>query len=63
MPGWIRAVARFNPVAWAVESSRSAMSVQPDWGLIGMNLLLLVGLTCFASWVATKAFQSYQRSA
>jgi hypothetical protein len=39
------------------------MSVQPDWGLIGTNLLLLVGLTCFASWVATKAFQSYQRSA
>jgi ABC-2 type transport system permease protein len=63
MPGWIRTVARFNPVAWAVESARSAMSVQPDWGLIGTNLLLLVGLTCFASWVATKAFQSYQRSA
>jgi len=63
MPGWIRAVARFNPVAWAVESARSAMSVQPDWSLIGTDLVLLVVLTCFASWVATKAFQSYQRSA
>ena len=63
MPGWIRAVARFNPVGWAVESARSAMSVQPDWSLIGTDLVLLVGLTCFASWVATKAFQSYQKSA
>jgi ABC-2 type transport system permease protein len=63
MPPWIRRVAQFNPVGWAVESARSAMSPQPDWGLITTNLLLLVGLTFFASWVATRAFRSYQRSA
>jgi ABC-2 type transport system permease protein len=63
MPDWIRSVARFNPVGWAVSAARSAMSVQPDWSLVATNLALLVGLTCFASWIATKAFQSYQRSA
>jgi ABC-2 type transport system permease protein len=63
MPSWIQHVARFNPVGWAVVAARSAMSVQPEWGLIATNLALLVTLTCFSSWVATKAFRSYQRSA
>src|SRR5262249_51760031 len=63
MPGWIQSVARFNPVGWAVVAARSAMSVQPDWGVIATNLALLGALTCFASWVATRAFRSYQRSA
>ena len=26
MPGWIRTVSRFNPVAWSVEAARSALS-------------------------------------
>jgi ABC-2 type transport system permease protein len=63
MPEWIRRIARFNPVAWAVESARSAMSLQPDWRVIGLNLTLLLALTLFSSWVATQAFRSYQRSA
>jgi ABC-2 type transport system permease protein len=63
MPAWIRRVAQFNPVGWAVESARSAMSPHPDWALITTNLSLLVGLTFVASWVATRAFRSYQKSA
>jgi ABC-2 type transport system permease protein len=63
MPGWIRAVSRFNPVAWAVEAARSAMSVQPDWGTIGLDLGLLVALSMASAWLATQAFKSYQRSA
>lgn len=63
MPGWIRAISRFNPVAWAVEAARSAMSVQPDWRAIGLDLALLVLLSIGSSWVATQAFRSYQRSA
>jgi ABC-2 type transport system permease protein len=63
MPGWMQSVARFNPVAWAVGAARSAMSVQPDWGAITLDLALLTILTVFSSWVATQAFRSYQRSA
>jgi ABC-2 type transport system permease protein len=63
MPRWIQIASRFNPVGWAVSAARSAMSVQPDWGVIGMNLSLLVVLTLASAWVATQAFRSYQRSA
>jgi ABC-2 type transport system permease protein len=63
MPGWIRAVSRFNPVGWAVGAARSAMSVQPDWGEIGLDITLLVALSIASAWVATQAFKSYQRSA
>ena len=63
MPPWIRAVARYNPVAWSVEAARSAMSTSPDWRAIAMRITLLVVLSAFSAMVATRAFRSYQRSA
>ena len=63
MPPWIRAVARFNPVAWSVEAARSAMSTSPDWRAIATRITSLVVLSAFSAMVATRAFRSYQRSA
>jgi ABC-2 type transport system permease protein len=63
MPPWIRAVARFNPVAWSVEAARSAMSTAPNWPAISIRLASLVVLSAFSAMVATRAFRSYQRSA
>ena len=61
-PGWVQAVARFNPVNWAVEAGRGALGDNVDWGLVGSRALLLVALAVVCGWVATRAFHAYQRS-
>ena len=62
MPPWVQAVSRVNPIAWSVEASRSALTAQPDWRLIGSRIGLLVLLTIGSGWLAARAFRSYQRS-
>jgi ABC-2 type transport system permease protein len=52
-PGWIRTVATFNPVDWAVVGARDA-----DMARIG----LLCALVVVSAWFATRAFGVYQRS-
>ena len=61
-PAWIRGVARFNPVEWAVEAARTALSAQPDWGAVLSRVGLLAALAALTGWVATRAFRAYQRS-
>ncbi len=62
IPGWIRTVARFNPVNWAVEAGRSAAMQQIDWGLVASRFALLAALAVLSAVFATRAFASYQRS-
>jgi ABC-2 type transport system permease protein len=61
-PGWVRTVARYNPVDWAVVAARQALSSGTDWGLVWSRLGLLVALAAVMAWLATRAFGSYQRS-
>lgn len=61
-PDWIRTVARFNPVNWAVEAGRAAMSAAPDWGFVAPRLLGLLILAVLATAWATWTFRSYQSS-
>jgi ABC-2 type transport system permease protein len=61
-PGWVQAVARFNPVNWAVDAARSGLGSSVDWGLVASRLGLLALLAGFCGWVATRAFRAYQRS-
>ncbi len=61
-PAWIRAVAKFNPVNWAVEAGRSAAMQKIDWGLVGSRIGLLTALAVLCAVFATRAFGSYQRS-
>jgi ABC-2 type transport system permease protein len=63
MPAWMIAAARFNPLNWAVQAGRVALSGQPDWTLISLRLVSLWGFALFAIWLATRAFRAYQRSA
>lgn len=61
-PDWIEQVARFNPVNWAVEASRSAVGADADWGMILPRmggLIVIAGLCVF--WAAS-AFKTYQKS-
>ncbi len=62
VPGWIRAISRYNPVNWAVEAGRAAVSPDPNWAIIGIRLLLLAGLSVVCILFATRAFKTYQRS-
>jgi ABC-2 type transport system permease protein len=62
-PDWIAAVARFNPVNWAIEAGRAALLATPDWSLILPRIggLVVLAAVCIA-W-ATSAFRGYQRAA
>jgi ABC-2 type transport system permease protein len=62
VPGWIAAVARYNPVNWAVEAGRSALAEQVQWGTVGSYVLFLVASVAVSGVVATRAFRSYQHS-
>jgi ABC-2 type transport system permease protein len=61
-PQWIQDVAKFNPVNWAVEASREALSASPDWGYVLARAGLLAAVAAALLWFAVRAFRSYQRS-
>jgi ABC-2 type transport system permease protein len=61
-PSWIRTIAKFNPVNWAVAAGRSAAMEKIDWGLVGSRFGLLLALALLCAAFATRAFGSYQRS-
>jgi ABC-2 type transport system permease protein len=62
VPHWIRTVAKFNPVNWAVEAGRSAAMEKIDWGLVASRLGLLAALALLSGGFASWAFAKYQRS-
>ena len=62
LPGWIRWIARFNPVNWAAEAGRSAAAAHADWGLIGTRVGFLALLLVASAAFATRAFAAYQKS-
>lgn len=62
VPGWIAAIARYNPVNWAVEAGRGAVAMQVHWGTVGSFVLFLLASVAVCGVVATRAFRSYQRS-
>ncbi|MFO7272620.1 ABC transporter permease [Sphaerobacter thermophilus] len=61
MPGWIRAIARANPVNWAVQGARNAME-GADWGAVASYGLLLTAFTIACVLFATQAFRLYRRA-
>jgi ABC-2 type transport system permease protein len=62
MPGWIRAVADFNPVDWATVAGREAVSADPAWGTVLTRGGYLVAFALVGAWLAARAFRAYQRS-
>ncbi len=63
VPDWLRTLAAYNPVNWAVEAGRSALtSSDPDWSLILPRLAGLAVLAIVTTAWATWTFRSYQRS-
>ncbi|MGA2009446.1 MAG: ABC transporter permease [Solirubrobacteraceae bacterium] len=62
LPAWIRTVARFNPVSWAVDAGRSAAMERANWGLVASRVGLLIVLLLVSAFLASRAFAKYQRS-
>ncbi|HEY3477804.1 MAG TPA: ABC transporter permease [Streptomyces sp.] len=62
MPSWMRHIADFNPVNWALVAGRSAMSSDPDWGDVLSRGGGLLALALVAVWLSTRTFRSYQKS-
>jgi ABC-2 type transport system permease protein len=62
MPSWMRHIADFNPVNWALVSGRSAMSGNPDWGLVLGRGGALLALAVIAVGLSTRTLNSYQKS-
>jgi ABC-2 type transport system permease protein len=62
MPGWMRHVADFNPVNWALVAGRSGMAADPDLGVVLGRGGALLALAVAAVWLSTRTFRSYQKS-
>jgi ABC-2 type transport system permease protein len=62
MPSWMRHIADFNPLDWAMVAGRSALSEQPEWGDVLSRVGALLGLAVAAVWLSIRTFRSYQRS-
>ena len=61
MPGWIAAIARFNPVNWAASAGREAIAAHPPWGTIGAYAGFLVIALLITAALSTRAFRLAQR--
>ena len=62
MPGWMQTVSDFNPLNWAVEAGREAVSASPDWASIAGKSGLLLAFFLVCGGFAMRAFRTYQRS-
>ena len=61
-PDWIATVANFNPVNWAVEAGREALTASPDWSMILPRIAGLAVLAALTTVFATRQFRAYQKS-
>jgi ABC-2 type transport system permease protein len=62
MPEWMQTASAFNPVNWAVEAGREALTASPDWGLVASRTGLLAVFLVVSLSFAVRAFRTYQRS-
>lgn len=61
-PGWIQAVAKYNPADWTIQIGRTALSADTDWSLVLSRGGLLLAFAVVATWLSLRAIQVYQKS-
>ncbi len=62
MPGWMRDVAKVNPVNWALDSARGALAHSIDWSTTLVHGAWLLGLAIVLVRLSTLTFRTYQRT-
>ncbi len=62
MPHWMRIVADCNPVNWALEAARAAMSTDPDWARVAAQGGGLLALAVAVTALSVLTFRAYQKS-
>lgn len=62
MPGWIRAVAAYNPVNWALDIGRPALSGAAGWGVVLSRGGWLLAFAAVMVRLSVLTFRSYQKS-
>lgn len=62
MPHWMRIVASCNPVNWALEAGRAAMSASPDWARVLTQGGGLAVLAIAVTALSVLTFRAYQKS-
>jgi len=62
MPGWMQRVAAANPVNWALDSTRTALTQHPDWGRVLLHGSWLFALAIAMVMLSTRTFRAYQKS-
>jgi len=62
LPSWVESVARYNPLTWATEIARTAMSTDVDWGLVASRGALLTVLAAVVAAWSVSAMRTYQKS-
>ncbi|MBV9120765.1 MAG: ABC transporter permease [Chloroflexi bacterium] len=62
VPKWIQNIAPFNPVNWAVQGGRDAVTAQFAGTAVLQDLVYLLLLAIVCGWLSTRAFRAYQRS-
>jgi ABC-2 type transport system permease protein len=62
MPGWMQNVAKANPVNWALDSARGALSHSVDWSTTLAHGAGLLALAIALVWLSTLTFRTYQRT-
>ena len=62
MPDWMRSVADFNPLEWAVEAARAAALGHGGWDVVVTRSGLLLAFLALCAWFALWAQERYQRS-
>ena len=61
-PQWIQDVARYNPANWAIQAGRTALTSGASSSTVIWHTLYLLAFAVVCTWLATRAFRSYQRS-
>ena len=62
MPGWMETVSGYNPLSWAADASRAALSGAPDWSFVWLRLAWLAIFLVASIVLALRAFGRYRRS-
>ena len=63
MPDWMATVAAYNPLTWAADASRIALSATPEWPAVAMRLVWLAAFAAVGLVIALRSFRTYRRSA